>query len=977
MRNRKKLYCVLLLVFLGSLSINQALFGQIRAGASFLKELPGARVKSMALSQTSEIDDAHAIFSNPGAAGFLREWHWAATYSTWIADVYYASFILNKRIRNPISNQTRFSVGVLYQGVPDFDSSDKVTPNASANDFLFALSIGQPLTVLSDNISFGANLKYFKSTLDTYNASAFVTDVGLLARTPKFRLGNPLFNYGILTAGVALTQLGSDLKFDRAGTPLPKTLRTGVSFYAGTHSGVQLQLSTDYYEIKDEPGVFGVGAEFSFGNLLSINCGYKFKSDLMDKFSVGGAIRLDDIRTSQRSVLPGRNNGLKLALATVGEGEFFSRTYRGEVNHLPVGPEYFEFIYPANGDTVIEKNITFNWEKSRDPDLFDDVKYTLLVERDSLKLENLVTSYDKFSGEFYTNLNNADSIYYVAVNCILDTVKVPVSGSGDYYWTVIATDKNQHHRFIEKNNSHVSRFFIPTPDVEIRDIQFEYSPWITTDDYHGDLLVEVANIGTRVAEDFTIVLSDSTLPSFQIAVNGDKEKKNRQLIKQKVEELKPSQTTVIRVPWNTSYLGAHKLSAIADFENVLEESNEANNTTRRIFYTIPKGTFLTDDQVTILENAQQTIDIPMVTEVYFDPELSKVRPEFIYKTNFEPYLRLLATRLKANPGTQVSLQGFADPNSENSSISLANDRAQAVRDTLIQLGAGAAQIKLLPGEVFKRRRVPANPQDAAWVFEERRCVKIFAESADEEILFQPIRQTYNEEEVVPVAFDSKIKTALPITDVYFTCSKSTTRDSINIKHSVKAKNIIGEYNWEINEQKLQSWLNINVGYQFMLKDSLGRDFKTREKETETQEKLFHKGHRIVLPMQFAKTEPIYKFYWDLVIKQAKEILDNPNWHFKLTGHACAVGPSGVNARLSNQRVKRFDSSFRIFLKKNNPEVYKQIVTRLNRPKGFGENEPLAIKFSGAEKLIIGDNMNPIGRKLNRRIEVEFYNLGKR
>ena len=72
-----------------------------------------------------------------------------------------------------------------------------------------------------------------------------------------------------------------------------------------------------------------------------------------------------------------------------------------------------------------------------------------------------------------------------------------------------------------------------------------------------------------------------------------------------------------------------------------------------------------------------------------------------------------------------------------------------------------------------------------------------------------------------------------------------------------------------------------------------------------------------------------------------------------------------------------DGYYRMFLKKNNPEVYKQIVTRLNRPKGFGENEPLAIKFSGAEKLIIGDNMNPIGRKLNRRIEVEFYNLGKR
>ena len=120
----------------------------------------------------------------------------------------------------------------------------------TANDMLFSFSLGQPLSFISKNISLGFNAKYFKSTLDTYTANAIIFDGGLLARTPRFNLGNPLFKYGILSAGGAVTQFGPDLKFEQEGTPLPLTYRAGAAFLMGTHSGLQLQFAGHLYHRK-------------------------------------------------------------------------------------------------------------------------------------------------------------------------------------------------------------------------------------------------------------------------------------------------------------------------------------------------------------------------------------------------------------------------------------------------------------------------------------------------------------------------------------------------------------------------------------------------------------------------------------------------------------------------------------------------------------------------------------------------------
>ncbi len=115
------------------------------------------------------------------------------------------------------------ALGLNYQGVRNFDATRGTESAVSASDLLINASLGMPIGFASRNLSLGANFKYLRSELAQHNASAFVFDLGLLFRTPRFRLSdNGLFEYGILSGGVSINQLGQSIEFINVSTPLPE-----------------------------------------------------------------------------------------------------------------------------------------------------------------------------------------------------------------------------------------------------------------------------------------------------------------------------------------------------------------------------------------------------------------------------------------------------------------------------------------------------------------------------------------------------------------------------------------------------------------------------------------------------------------------------------------------------------------------------------------------------------------------------------
>lgn len=960
------------LVFIICLSA-QSSNGQIRSGGAFLKILPGARTHAMASTLTSDIDELYAIYANPGATGFLREWQWSASYNKWIADVYNASLIYGRRIRTHWSQNTHVALGMVYHGVPEFDSSDRATPNASADEFIASLSLGQPLTIISDHFSFGANFKYMKSNLDQYSASSLLFDAGLLARTPRFNLDKSIFDYGILTAGVAITQVGKDLIYENIGTPLPQAWRIGASFFAGKHLGLQLQLQADYHNIKDDGGLVGVGAEISWKKRFSLCGGYNSKSDLMSQFSFGVSVRLDDITTSDRTILPGRNNAIQFDLATLDEGEFFSRTYHGSVKHFPISPENFRFSEPAIGDTIADEQVVLKWEQSSDPDLYDDIRYRLLMDRDSTIIIRLISFYDGNEIEKFDTTMSATH-FFANEELASDSFLVKNLSSGRYYWTVIASDIDGHFRFAHFKNNRIANFYIPFADIEIKNIEFKYSPWITQDDYHGELLVTTVNNGDLAAKNFTIAVFDSILEPYRFISEKEKSVNHKQamLLEKQIEILNPGETKTIQLPWHTNLMGYHRISAIADSQHVVKEENKKNNVLNQTFHTIPKGTFECEDTVTVINVSQVTLDIPIITEVCFDTNSTTVTSEYLNRTSYDPPLAVLAERLNANRDLTISLQGFIDSNYGETDITLADARALAVRQSLVNRGVNIEQVKIIPGKALSKRPVPQDPQDSKWVFEERRFVKITSDQKGQSVLFQPVSHVDNEEIITPIPFHSNIRHAVPINQGWITCFADFEQDSMKISNLSNQIDLNQKDEWRFsNANDLNSWVNKIVGYYLTITDSLGRAFRTVDKATYLTKSIFQREHRIAFPLKFANTDPLYSFYWSRIFEQVKKFINEPTMRMQFCGHACAVGEEVYNNKLANDRAKIFHKDFLEFMNTNHRDFFNQMLEKLNPAQGFGESQPLAITRLNGEKILIGDNEQAIGRKLNRRIEIVF------
>jgi uncharacterized repeat protein (TIGR01451 family) len=593
------LVCALLLTASQSL-------GQIRAGASYLKVLPDARSQGIAGSLTGAIDNMYAIYANPGATGLLREWQWSLSYTQWIPDIYNTSAFWGKRLRLPWSSHSRVVLGISYLGIKDFDSSKGRAPFASGGDLLVNASIGQPLGAITNGISLGGSVKYLRSRLDQFDANAFMFDLGLLYRTPQFRFLNTglgIFDRGIFSAGLSMTHVGRALNFKGSDTPLPRTMRAGIALNMGSHDKLQVHLAADYRHIRDENGYFSFGTELSWAQLVTFRGGYSFeKENLLRHYAVGLSLGLDDVRTNINSIIPGRNNALQMDLARLQSNSWFDAPYRGSINHYPVVPESFEFMEPALGHTVTTNSVRLKWEASREPDLFDEVKYWLLIDKDRTRIEQALQSFNiRAREDFFGLLDETQFIVndtlsqnsYLLQNLVSSLQNR--SCVEDYFWTVVAFDKDRHYRLIQKSGQNIAHFRVALPDlqIEITDTHLEESVIESQERYQGVATFIVKNAGTGVARNFVVAVYDSI--SARLADRDPAIISNLMPLKldpARILELPPGGVDSMTVEWQTPVPETHHIIAWVDQGDEIEECNENNNWSRKPVTAVPLLTML-------------------------------------------------------------------------------------------------------------------------------------------------------------------------------------------------------------------------------------------------------------------------------------------------------------------------------------------------------------------------------------------------
>ena len=229
------------------------LYAAESSSAQFLTLGFGARALGMGEAFTAVADDISSLYYNPAglaAPGERREmsfshaWH---VQDTAISQLGYMA-------RPYACAVTYFSAGEL-EGRNDLGTP---TGNFTARDLAFAVSRGYALGPLLA----GASGRIISQRIKTSAATSFAADFGLLYRFA----GTPY------SAGAALTNVGTKVKFEDEAYPLPLKLRAGA---AAAFEAQKFLLALDMEFPNDAPAALRLGAEYTGMEVLALRLGYK------------------------------------------------------------------------------------------------------------------------------------------------------------------------------------------------------------------------------------------------------------------------------------------------------------------------------------------------------------------------------------------------------------------------------------------------------------------------------------------------------------------------------------------------------------------------------------------------------------------------------------------------------------------------------------------------------------------------------
>ena len=261
-----KLQIIFLLIIL-SLATRLPTATAAESGADTLQRFTGAREAGMGEAFSTVSDDISACQFNPAMLGTLSQPQGSVSESLGFASDYLSAV--------SVGYPTRF--GNFLAAINYYDTgSEKLYASDGSivdlhlqQDFLGAISYGKQLGI----IGFGGTLKYLSSDLAEYKtASSYAFDIG-----GALILGSP-----DVSLGVSLRNIGQGLKFVSERDPLPRELRTGISYAFNLgNDNSKILLSADVpYLIVDKTTQENLGAEWCINKAFSLRIGEHFNSDV-------------------------------------------------------------------------------------------------------------------------------------------------------------------------------------------------------------------------------------------------------------------------------------------------------------------------------------------------------------------------------------------------------------------------------------------------------------------------------------------------------------------------------------------------------------------------------------------------------------------------------------------------------------------------------------------------------------------------
>ncbi|MBO7431558.1 MAG: PorV/PorQ family protein [Elusimicrobia bacterium] len=223
--------------------------------AQFLKLGIGARSAGMGNAVTTVYNGTDAIYWNPANLSYIDKKELSFSHTIWFEDVNYEwlAFVL------PTTEYGVFGLGLQYVSYGSLDRIDnQQISDGSFSPLDMALYLSYANTY--EKFDMGLNLKYIYSKIEQ-SAYAIALDLGI-----NYTLNENTF------IGATLTNLGTDMKFNKETEPLPLLFKVGASHYILDTWLVALDLNFP----RDNEVYVDFGTEYSI--LIAENLNFAFRA---------------------------------------------------------------------------------------------------------------------------------------------------------------------------------------------------------------------------------------------------------------------------------------------------------------------------------------------------------------------------------------------------------------------------------------------------------------------------------------------------------------------------------------------------------------------------------------------------------------------------------------------------------------------------------------------------------------------------
>lgn len=311
-------------------------------GAQFLRIKAGPRPTAMGGAYTALSDDGYGMYWNPAGMSRRQRGSFVATHQEQLFEVF--NELLG--ITYPMSPDQTMGISSRFR----WDEQTRRSELEDENEFTnYDASLGLNYAYGGQTgLAWGLGLKGIRSKLAGFTATSYAVDLGLHYQSPR----TPL------KLGLAVQNLGPDLKFIEEGDPLPRTIRFGWAYDFFPYQR-RLTISNDLVYLQPEKTTsLHLGAEFKPFNFVALRAGYftpeGFEED--PRFNAGLGVNYESIN-------------LDYAFET---REEFSNQHRFSLSvEFGARPEADEFL--SRPETVAEETPATEQEQRLEHDLREQI----------------------------------------------------------------------------------------------------------------------------------------------------------------------------------------------------------------------------------------------------------------------------------------------------------------------------------------------------------------------------------------------------------------------------------------------------------------------------------------------------------------------------------------------------------------------------------------------------------------------------